>query len=61
MKYKTHITLIVGTSASGVKVTIYVVGKPKNPECLKLMDCARPPLSYKNQANSWFDQKITLW
>ena len=25
------------------------------------MDGASPSLPYKNQANAWFDQKITLW
>ena len=57
IKYKTRITFMVGTSASGKKVPLAVVGKPKNPECFKLMDGARSPLPYKNQANSSFDQK----
>ena len=60
MKYKTRIALMVGTSSSGGEVPLAVVGKPKNSECFKLMDSARPPLPYKNKANAWFDRKITL-
>ena len=48
MKDKNCITLMVGTLDSE-KFPLAVFGKPKNPECFKLMDFPRPPLPYKTE------------
>ena len=51
MKDKNCITLMVGTLDSE-KFPLAIFGKPKNPECFKLMDGARLPLPLKKiQAN----------
>ena len=61
MKDKTRITLMVATSASGTKVPMAMIGKPKSPICFTLCDNKRPPMAYMDQKNAWFDREITRW
>ena len=61
MKDKTHVTLMVGTSSSGKKVPLAVVGKPKIQNASNWWMTQGHPLPYKKQANSWLDQKFILW
>ena len=61
MKYKNHITLMVGISAGEIKSPLAVFRKAKIIECFKLVEGASPPLPYKNQSNDYLDWKIVLW
>jgi hypothetical protein len=61
MKDKTRITIMVCTASDGTKVPLSVVGKPKKPVCFRLSDDGKPPLTYTNQRNAWFDRNITMW
>jgi hypothetical protein len=61
MKDKTRITIMVCTASDGTKVPLSVIGKPKKPVCFHLADGGKPPLSYNNQPNAWFDRNITVW
>ena len=58
MRDKTRITLMVCTAASGRKVPLSIIGKPKNPRCFK--DVQKPML-YMNQGNAWFTKDVTVW
>ena len=61
MKDKTRITLMVCTAADGSKVPLSVVGKPKKPECFRLLRGGKTPVPYTNQSNAWFNQEVTIW
>ena len=58
MKYKTRLTLMVFTVASGKKVPLAFVGKSKAPKCFEGITL---PLPYTNQRNAWFDRDINRW
>ena len=59
MKAKEKITMVC-TSAVGEKVPLAVVGKPKQPQCWDFCN-NRPPIPYTNQADAWFDMKVSKW
>ena len=58
MKDKTRITLMVCTAASGRKVPLSIIGKPKNPRCF---NDVQKPMHYMNQGNAWFTKDVTVW
>ena len=49
---KDRVTGYVCTSATGIRVTMYIIGKPKNPRCFRIERC---PVPYLNQRNAWSD------
>ena len=60
MKSKDRITIMVCVSASGEKVPLFVVGKPKEPTCFRLLEGKSAPLPYCGQAKAWFDKRVSL-
>ena len=53
MHYKDHVSALMCTNAPGTdKVEMAIIGKAKNPLCLKGRKC---PLTYFSQANAWTD------
>ena len=60
MKSKYCITLMICTSDDGKKVPLAVVGKSKKPHFFNLCG-GKPPFSYINKANAWFDKPINMW
>jgi DDE superfamily endonuclease/Tc5 transposase DNA-binding domain len=61
MKDKNRITVMICTAADGSKVPLSIVGKSKNPVCFRICESSNPPLPYVDQANAWFDQRVTIW
>jgi hypothetical protein len=55
-----RITLMVCTSATGMKAPLAVVGEPVRPTCFTLCQ-NKPPIKYCNQQNAWFDKQVTSW
>ena len=60
MKDKTRFILMVCTATDGIKVPLSVIGKPKKPECFRLLRGNNTPLPYTNQSKAWFNQEVTI-
>ena len=53
---KIRITGIAAANAIGDKLSMFVIGKAKNPRCLKNIKFL--PCCYRNQRKSWMDRKL---
>ena len=52
MKDQNSVTIMVCTSASGIKVPLAMAGREKKPECFRLTEDGKtPPISYTYQSN----------
>ena len=60
MKDKTRLTMMICTAASGSRLPIAIVGKPKKPKCFELKR-GKLPLPYTDQKNAWFTKETTMW
>ena len=61
MKDKDRITMMVCTSATGLKIPLAVIGTAATPECFRDLANNSPPLPYNHQSNAYFDQNIFHW
>lgn len=52
MKGRDWITAYLCTYQIGKKLTMAIIGNPKNPKCLRIL---QPPLPYFSQKNAWLD------
>jgi DDE superfamily endonuclease. len=56
---KERVTLLVGANITGTeKLKLDLIGKSKNPRCLKNVDREKLPVVYHDQANAWMDTTI---
>lgn len=56
MSSKDRLTVIVCTNASGVKVPLAAIGKPKNPRIFRTVD--KLPMKYYDQQRAWSTGEI---
>ena len=57
-KSKDRVTLLLGGSTLGEKLSPLVIGKYRSPRCLRGLDVKALPCTYKNSLNAWMTSEI---
>ena len=60
MKSKDRITIMVTTSASGIKLPLYTVGKYALPVSVRVLNGGKFPVQYTSQIKAWFNEYVMV-